>query len=78
MADNILTLDGLIFEATKITKEAYNESKENKNVTSTYLSKYNPDFWKNYSDLVATGVVGKALKDLESKSSLEEQFRSKD
>lgn len=39
---------------------------------------YNPDFWKNYSDLVATGVVGKALKDLESTSSLEEQFRSKD
>jgi len=38
---------------------------------------YNPDFWKNYSDLVATGVVGEALQDLESKSTLEEQFKNK-
>jgi len=38
---------------------------------------YNSDFWKNYSDLVATGVVGEALQDLESKSTLEEQFKNK-
>ncbi len=38
---------------------------------------YNPEFWKNYSTLVATGILGKALEDLESKSTLEEQFSNK-
>jgi len=38
---------------------------------------YNPEFWKNYSALVPTGVIGKALKDLESKISLEKQFQEK-
>ncbi len=35
---------------------------------------YDPEFWQNYSTIVPTGVVGEALKDLESGSSLEEQF----
>ncbi|WP_025742680.1 carboxypeptidase-like regulatory domain-containing protein [Aquimarina pacifica] len=37
---------------------------------------YNQPFWKSYSTLVATGVVGKALEDLESTSSLEKQFET--
>ncbi|WP_298320054.1 carboxypeptidase-like regulatory domain-containing protein [uncultured Aquimarina sp.] len=38
---------------------------------------YSPDFWKNYSTLVPTGIVGKALEDLGAKISLEEQFQEK-
>ncbi len=35
---------------------------------------YNQTFWESYSTLVATGVVGEALEDLESTSTLEKQF----
>ncbi|AXT50913.1 hypothetical protein D1818_08775 [Aquimarina sp. BL5] len=38
---------------------------------------YSPDFWKNYSTLVPTGIVGKALEDLGTKISLEKQFQEK-
>ncbi len=37
-------------------------------------SHYDPEFWKNYSTIVPTGIVEEALKDLESENSLEEQF----
>ncbi len=47
------------------------------NAMFNYQLDYNLDFWKTYSTLVATGVIGKALNDLEAESSLEEQFRSK-
>ena len=40
--------------------------------------KYNNDFWKNFNGLIPTGLMGKALKDLESKDSLEEQFQKKE
>jgi len=36
---------------------------------------YDHSFWQNYNALVATGVVGKALEDLESNNSLEKQFQ---
>lgn|GEM_PF-2712976 len=42
-----------------------------------YHCPYQPEYWKNYSTLVPTGVVGEALNDLESSSSLEEQFQKK-
>ncbi len=35
---------------------------------------YDAAFWNNYSTLLPTGVVGKALDDLEARSSLEDQF----
>jgi len=38
---------------------------------------YDPKFWKNYSTLVATGIIGKALQDLQTNSTLEEQFKKK-
>ncbi|WP_299608828.1 carboxypeptidase-like regulatory domain-containing protein [uncultured Aquimarina sp.] len=39
----------IVFDAKTITESEYKSSKENKNVQSTYLSKYNPDFWKGYN-----------------------------
>ncbi len=42
-----------------------------------YAINYDSKFWKNYSTLVATGIVGKALQDLQTKSTLEEQFKNK-
>lgn len=39
-----------------------------------YSLKYNPFFWKSYSTIVATGILGKALNDLEAETSLENQF----
>ncbi|MDH7447290.1 carboxypeptidase-like regulatory domain-containing protein [Aquimarina sp. 2201CG14-23] len=39
----------IVFNATNITESEYASSKENKNVDSAYLSKYDPDFWKGYN-----------------------------
>ncbi len=39
----------IVFETKNITDTEYANSKENKNVKSTYLSSYNPDFWKGYN-----------------------------
>ncbi|WP_109299899.1 carboxypeptidase-like regulatory domain-containing protein [Aquimarina sp. AU474] len=47
------------------------------NPLSNHKLNYNQNFWKEYSALVPTGVVGKALEDLESKSTLQEQFEEK-
>lgn len=44
------------------------------NALFDYKMPYNQTFWKGYSTLVPTGVVGKALEDLETKSSLQTQF----
>jgi len=43
-----------------------------------YKLKYTPSFWRNFNALIPTGLVGKALKDLEAESSLEEQFKNKE
>lgn len=48
------------------------------NALFQYDLPYDSLFWKSYNSLIATGVVGKALQDLESKSSLEAQFENKD
>ena len=40
-------------------------------------SDYNTAFWLSYNAIVPTGVFGKALKDLQKKQSLEEQFKTK-
>lgn len=45
------------------------------NALSNYSRDYDADFWKNYNSLIPTDIVGKALEDLESKNSLEEQFK---
>lgn len=37
---------------------------------------YDPTFWENYNGIIPTGIVDKALEDLESKNSLEEQFKN--
>ncbi len=47
------------------------------NALFDYELAYDPKFWKNYSIIVPTGVLGTALKDLEAKNSLEEQFTAK-
>ncbi|GAA4108108.1 hypothetical protein GCM10022393_03880 [Aquimarina addita] len=44
------------------------------NTLFNYPKEYTPEFWKHYNTLVPTGVVGKALEDLESRHSLQEQF----
>ena len=41
-----------------------------------YELAYDSGFWKNYNALVPTDLLGKALKDLEAETSLEEQFQS--
>lgn len=45
------------------------------NALSNDSSSYDADFWKDYNSIIPTGIVGKALEDLESKNSLEEQFK---
>lgn len=62
--ENVLPfLASEIFE-TNFSNALFNSTKE-----------YDPSFWKNYSSIIPTGVVGKALEDLESKNSLEDQFK---
>lgn len=64
----------IVFEATKITEGAYKESKENKNVTSTYLSKYDPDFWNGYN-IIEPNTAIKQFKVIEeeTKDDIEEE-----
>lgn len=40
-----------------------------------YAMEYDPMFWETYSTIIPRGIVDKALDDLESKTSLEEQFK---
>ncbi len=39
----------IVFDTKNITQQEYAESTENKNVKSTYLSRYDPEFWKGYT-----------------------------
>ena len=57
------------------THEAYDSTFSNS--LFNFNLNYNSKFWENYSALVPTGLVGKALEDLESKTSLEKQFQEK-
>lgn len=56
-----------------LASEAFESTFSNALFNST--EEYKPNFWKSYSNIIPTGVVGKALEDLESKTSLEEQFK---
>ncbi|SEM19058.1 CarboxypepD_reg-like domain-containing protein [Aquimarina amphilecti] len=47
------------------------------NALFNYPLSYDSEFWNNYNSLIATGVIGKALEDLEVKGSLESQFKNK-
>ncbi|WP_159092132.1 carboxypeptidase-like regulatory domain-containing protein [Aquimarina sp. Aq107] len=47
------------------------------NALFNYPLSYDSNFWNNYNTLIATGVVGEALEDLEVKGSLESQFKRK-
>ncbi|WP_299314444.1 carboxypeptidase-like regulatory domain-containing protein [uncultured Aquimarina sp.] len=81
-AYNVTTESELIINTvnTKNTSPFSNEKvfKNNfSNALFNYPLPYEVEFWKNYSTLVATGIIGKALKDLEAKGSLESQFKSK-
>jgi len=46
------------------------------NALFNYPLDYNAQFWKNYSGIIPTGIIDKALEDLESQNSLEEQFKN--
>lgn len=63
----------------KTTPIAYDKAFRNNfsNALFNYALSYDGEFWKNYNTLIATGVVGKALEDLEVKGSLESQFQNK-
>ncbi|MBQ4822050.1 carboxypeptidase-like regulatory domain-containing protein [Aquimarina sp. MMG016] len=39
----------VVFDSNRISEAQFNDSKENKNVKATYLSKYDPNFWKGYN-----------------------------
>ncbi|MBW1294003.1 carboxypeptidase-like regulatory domain-containing protein [Aquimarina litoralis] len=47
----------IVFDTKTITEGVYKNSKENKNVQSTYLSKYNPDFWKGYNIIEPNSAI---------------------
>ncbi|WP_378180473.1 carboxypeptidase-like regulatory domain-containing protein [Aquimarina sp. SS2-1] len=54
----------IVFDTKNITEAEYNSSVENKNVQSTYLSKYNPDFWKGYN-IIEPNTAIKQFKAIE-------------
>ncbi|MHA7059345.1 carboxypeptidase-like regulatory domain-containing protein [Aquimarina sp. M1] len=54
----------IVFDTKNITDSEYNSSTENKNVQSTYLSKYNPDFWKGYN-IIEPNTAIKQFKAIE-------------
>jgi hypothetical protein len=39
----------VVFASEDISERSYEEAPENKNVKATYLSKYDPNFWKDYN-----------------------------
>lgn len=54
----------IVFDTKNITESEYSNSKENKNAKSTYLSKYNPDFWKGYN-IIEPNTAIKQFKAIE-------------
>lgn len=39
----------VVFKSELISKEEFNSSEENESIKATYLSQYDPDFWKGYN-----------------------------
>ncbi|WP_027394354.1 carboxypeptidase-like regulatory domain-containing protein [Aquimarina latercula] len=54
----------IVFDAKSISESEYNTSKENKNVQSTYLSQYDPNFWKGYN-IIEPNTAIKQFKAIE-------------
>ncbi|SEK73941.1 CarboxypepD_reg-like domain-containing protein [Aquimarina amphilecti] len=54
----------IVFDSKSITETEYRNSKENKNVQSTYLSKYDPNFWKGYN-IIEPNTAIKQFKAIE-------------
>ncbi|WP_299186111.1 carboxypeptidase-like regulatory domain-containing protein [uncultured Aquimarina sp.] len=54
----------IVFDAKSITEDEYKTSKENKNVQSTYLSQYDPSFWKGYN-IIEPNTAIKQFKAIE-------------
>lgn len=68
VVNNVETDNAVVFHKAEMFQSTFMNPLFNFGLT------YNPQFWKSYSSLIATGIVDRALKDLESKNSLEEQF----
>lgn len=67
-------------ETNNVSRFAKSEVYQSTFMNSMFNSefKYDPKFWKNFNALTPTGLMGKALKDLQSENSLEEQFQKKE
>jgi len=61
----------IVFDAQNITDSEFSNSKENKNVTSSYLSKYDPNFWKGYN-IIEPNTAIKQFKVIEEEEDIEE------
>lgn len=47
----------VVFNSEDISDTAYDAAQENKNVKATYLSKYDPEFWKGYSIMEPNAAI---------------------
>ncbi len=54
----------IVFDTQNITDAEYNSGLENKNVQSTYLSKYDPEFWNGYN-IIEPNTAIKQFKAIE-------------
>jgi spore coat polysaccharide biosynthesis predicted glycosyltransferase SpsG len=47
----------VVFDAEKINGDQYKSVKENSTAKATYLSKYDPEFWKGYNIMEPNAAI---------------------
>ena len=56
-ASNIIKYELVVFSSENISATAYEQASENPEVNASYLSKYDPNFWKDYTIMEPNAAI---------------------
>ncbi|WP_062057168.1 carboxypeptidase-like regulatory domain-containing protein [Aquimarina longa] len=57
IVNNTTKFEIIVFDSNPLTEIDYKNSAENKNIKPTYLSRYNPEFWKGYNIIEPNSAI---------------------
>jgi hypothetical protein len=55
--NHLVKYEWVVFESETITKSEYDNAVENKKVKATYMSQYDPEFWKEYTIMEPNAAI---------------------
>ncbi len=55
--NHLVKYEWVVFESEAITKSEYDQAEENKKVKATYMSQYDPEFWKEYTIMEPNAAI---------------------